>query len=34
MLKIPEPRWMFDVAAARYPRNTSLAERCEYSVRK
>src|SRR3954465_12279611 len=33
-LKIPEPRWIRSVACARYPRNTSLAERCEYSSRK
>src|ERR1700730_990634 len=25
---------MLDVAAARYPRNTSFADMCEYSVRK
>src|SRR3954471_939398 len=33
-LKIPEPRWIRSVECARYPRNTSLAERCEYSSRK
>ena len=33
-LKMPDPRWMFFVWAAAKARKDSLAERCEYSVRK
>ena len=34
MLKMPVPTWIRSVLAATKARNDSLAERCEYSVRK
>ena len=34
MFQIAEPRWMRSVWPARYARNVSDAERCEYSSRK